>query len=332
VQPTIGDEPSATGYYSGLGNSFGLGINTDLSQFTLTRWLQAWQRGRDDIVVVFYDSHVLGLAREMHCFKNHDRLAFVPIDSCVAYNFGQLPGEPGYPDPQASLALAISHLETGSPAPRSVSAIDMYDPDSLTGTGTDFFEFDGTGNLTKTLLFDSEGPKFVPDACSTCHGGKRRGAVFSDGYFLPFMPSLYTFSSRAGYTLNDQLDKFATLNSGVPSFWGGRVDRFLFSASRTELAQGPTAPSGWRQQPGFFSNVLVPYCFGCHAVLPPGTLQFGTPADFVANAAKIRAAVCGQHTMPASSAAYRRFWSTGLQQLALNDVLPPPGSGEPTCR
>src|SRR6185436_15815345 len=195
-------------------------------------------------------------------------------------------------------------------------------------TGTDFLESDGAGNLTNTLVFDSEGPKFVPDGCSTCHGGRRTGAAYGSGSFLPFMPSLYTFSSQSGFTLNDQLDKFATLNSGLPRS-GSRADTFLFSTSRTELAQGPTAPAGWRLQPGFFGNVLVPYCFGCHAVLQPGTLQFGTQADFVANAGKIRAAVCGQHTMPASSAGYRRFWTTGLPQLALNDVLPPPGPGEP---
>lgn len=300
------------------------------------KWLKAWGYGKEEIIVVFYNSHLLGLAREMHCFKSQNNRAFAKINSCVVYTFGQLPGEPGYPDPQAALALAISHLETGSPLPRSISAMNMYDPDGLTTSGPHFFEFDGAGNITKTLEFDSEGPKFVPDACFTCHGR---------GHFLPFMPSLYTFSSRPGYTLNDQLEKFLDLNLGLPtsivvSFRNdGRADKFLFDGSRTdlagnlsELAQGPDVPSGWQRHPGFFKNVLVPYCFGCHAVLRPGTLQFRTHADFVANAARIRVAVCGQHTMPDSSAGYRRFWSTGLPALALNDVLPPPTAGEPTCQ
>ena len=333
MRPTVGDQARAFEYYAKAAQSFGVlfpdDAHRDISQLTLARWLGRWRIGQE-VVVVFYDSHLLGLAREMHCFKNNTGpKAFAVIDSCLVYNFGPLAGEAGYPDPTGALAQAISHLETGSPLPRSISAIDMYDPQSLVG-GTDFFEFDGLGNITTTLLFDSEGPKFVPNACDTCHGGRRGPSYFDTGYFLPFIPSLYTFSSRAGYTLNDQLDKFSELNGFMPSY--NRADYFLRTTSRQWLANGPEVPPGWKQAPGFFSNVLVPYCLGCHAALPTGTLQFFTQADFVANASRIRAAVCGQHTMPASAAAYFRFWSTGLQQLALNNVLPPPGPGEPTCQ
>jgi len=333
MRPAVGDQDSAFEYYAKAAQSFGVlfpdDAHRDLSQLTLARWLGRWRIGQE-VVVVFYDSHLLGLAREMHCFKNNTGpMAFAVIDSCLVYNFGPLAGEAGYPDPAGALAQAISHLETGSPLPRSISAIDMYDPQGLTA-GTDFFEFDGLGNITTTLSFDSEGPKFVPDACDTCHGGRRGPSYFFIGSFLPFIPSLYTFSSRAGYTLNDQLDEFSQLNNLTPHI--NRADYILRSTSRQELAQGPEVPPGWKQEPGFFSNVLVPYCLGCHTELPTGTLQFLTQADFVANASRIRAAVCGQHTMPASAPAYFRFWSTGIQQLALNDVLPPPGPGEPTCQ
>jgi hypothetical protein len=182
------------------------------------------------------------------------------------------------------------------------------------------------------IPLDSQGPKSVPHACLSCHGGRFDAStgMVQGASLLPLIPGDLTFSSPAvrassstgwpqGFQNTEEAirginelihrsnpsptikERIRTLYGGTPSNPTGGI-----GARANDLA----VPPGWSSQPGLYQKVIAPYCGSCHFA-QSGALSFGSYAQVVQVKQAIQRSVCADFTMPHSEILFRKFWNEG---------------------
>ena len=236
---------------------------------------------------------------------------------CYATAHGIPPGQPGFNDPQI-----ITRPGEGVGADFILSMVITKD-----ASGTVFLVFGKNGKytLSPTVKLDTEGPKLVPFACLSCHGGTYNPVTRKvDGAsFLPLDPGLLSFASpedQAGQEERIREINAMIVNSDRTSAVAAYL-RGLYGNAVSVAGTRATAdyvPQGWAPQAGFYRSVVRPYCATCH-LAAPSSWNFASWSNFEANAALIKAAVCNAHTMPHSELQYKAFWTKDTGPVYLPD-------------
>ncbi len=278
---------------------------------TLPLWGDQFQDAKE---AVYGNPLDLGVGRRAACAQEmkgppHPGLKTV----CYATAHGAIPGTPGFNDP-----ATITHPSGGVGADFILSMVIVKDP-----TGTVFLVFSGAGTLLTTVKLDTEGPKFVPFACISCHGGTYNATTRKvDGAsFLPLDPGLLSFASPADQSAQEE--KIRKINrmiydaqpgSAIASYLSGLYHGAIGNAGT--VAQPDYVPASWAQQAGFYRSVVRPHCAMCHLAAPP-SWNFASWGNFQQNAGLIHADVCAAHTMPHAEVPFKSFWlkDTGILYL-----------------
>ena len=299
----------------------------------------------------------LGLGRDVACwlFMPLSTTATVPTTVCVAGNHG-IPGSPKLPDGPSLSALAAStrfapiwvplvneptQYDRSNCAtwdhPASYSAIvisggNQYfltlkqtDPKDcsvppLTRAGFwDSWQTRKLWSLATSTTLDSEGPKFIPHACLSCHGGRfdpQSGKV-TGATLLPIDPGLVIFSAAPDANAAAQADLIRQLNAAVllsqPAPAVAEYVKGLYGGvpDRGAAAQQNYVPAAWSQQSELFLNVVKSNCLMCHLATPVA-VTFESADKFLQNSSAIYADVCTSHVMPNAEVPYQRTWTSTL--------------------
>ena len=250
--------------------------------------------------------------------------------TCYATAHGIVPGEPGFNDLNTItrpgegtgtdfiLGMVISKDPTGS-----TFLVVLRDSVTRGAEG----RVSWYGKLAERVSLDTEGQKYLPHACLSCHGGKYNTTTYKvDGAsFLPLDPDLLAFSSPA--EKGAQQEKMRKINAMIvtsaPTSAVAAYIRGLYGNSVSvpgTLAKVDYVPQGWSQQPGFYRSVVKQYCSTCHLAAPE-YLNFASWENFEQNKALIKAAVCNAHTMPHSELQYKAFWTKDTGPVYLPGLL-----------
>jgi hypothetical protein len=248
---------------------------------------------------------------------------------CYATAHGIPPGQPGFNDLQT-----ITHPGAGVGNDFILSMMITKD-----ATGSVFLVFSGADSyltewardvhytLSPTATLDTEGPKLVPFACLSCHGGKYNPVTRKvDGAsLLPLDPGLLAFASPGDQAAQEE--KIRKINQVIQNSDPGSAVaayiRGLYNGAFSQpgaRAQPDYVPAGWAPQAGFYRSIVRPYCTTCH-LAAPSQWNFASWGNFLSNAGLIRAAVCGAHTMPHSELQYKAFWTKDTGALYLPGLL-----------
>lgn len=290
----------------------------------LQRWLSMemplWgdpaQSGNE---AVYGNAVDLGVGRRAQCAQGvMNKPPYHLTTACYATAHGIPPGQTGFND-----LNTITHPEEGIGNDFILSMVISKDV-----TGSTFLVFlrppgkNTYGRLADKVALDSEGPKYLPHACLSCHGGTYNSTTRKvDGAsFLPLDPSLLEFASPAD--LAAQQENIRKVNEIIymsdPTTAVGAYIRGLYGSVAALSQPGTQAtpdyvPQGWAPQAGFYRSIVKPYCAMCHLAAPV-SWNFASWSNFQGNAALIKAVVCSAHTMPHSELQFKAFWTkdTGI--------------------
>jgi subtilisin-like proprotein convertase family protein len=184
VRDGAGSASDTAAYYASLSpNGFISG------QYTYDQW-KADFFGTAPTVTGFYrNKNELGFWREMTCSATMGR----GVGGCSVRNWQD-------------------STDPGSGRPNLGTVAMRVDRDGR----TQFFVFGPDGKLSPTVALDSEGPKFVPQVCTVCHGGEYRGAGSDPdlgAIFREFEPSL--LEKRPGITDAQAEQEWFALNQSI---------------------------------------------------------------------------------------------------------------------
>jgi hypothetical protein len=209
-----------------------------------------------------------------------------------------------------------------APDPTKANAgADLLQPDS-------YYDPDGWGwgwKISTTATFDTEGPKYTPNACLTCHGGTVNSqGVVTGASLLPIDPGLVALGGASQEPIR-ALNAIVAASGASPAvvsylngLYGGKV------ATPGTVAPTSYVPSAWSQQAELFQTVVKPDCLMCH-LATPAARSFGTAANFIQNKALIYADVCSAHVMPNAQVPYQHFWtaqgSLGATAVSLSGYM-----------
>lgn len=163
--------------------------------------------------------------------------------------------------------------------------------------------------LTDHVSFDSEGAKYPPQACLSCHGGKLTPGGVTGATLLPIDPGLiqpvYGFDPNAARKVNQAVMN-ASPSPAVAKYLTG-----LYGMD-ARVATGPGdpnyVPQSWKQQANVYNTAIKPHCMMCHLATPTN-LDFTVASNFFQNKDLIYAAVCSAHSMPHAESPYNAFWT-----------------------
>ncbi|MBS1118579.1 MAG: Glutamate synthase large chain [Deltaproteobacteria bacterium] len=147
----IGTEDGALAYYKSIIPGFDektLKVNGEV--YTEAKWEQEVFGSAATVGAFYQNSLDLGLWRDMVCTKTIGR----GVGGCRVRN---------WKDEAAKNDAQKGNLGTVT--------MDVS-PEGFTR----FYVFGPDGNLSTSAVLDSEGKKFIPELCTTCHGGKYAGA------------------------------------------------------------------------------------------------------------------------------------------------------------
>jgi hypothetical protein len=177
--------------------------------------------------------------------------------------------------------------------------------------------------LTTQLTFDSEGPKYPPNACLSCHGGKFDGTRVTGATLLPLDTGLLRIDDRSDAMATNFIQMNQAVMNHGPSL---AVKRYLtglyagFPGPNSGWGDLDYVPQGWKQQSDFYKTAVRPYCMMCH-LATPSNLDFSTYGSFAQNKDVINAEVCGGHTMPHAEYPFKQFWSKDTGPIFLPGYL-----------
>lgn len=265
----------------------------------------------------FADLNDLGLGRRVNC----EVLSATPrITMCWATSHGQLP-TPGQSPDGAALAAAGEGM-TGI---KSLNIILTAAQGSFFGTwepagpakGPGEPAFSDASSKRYLTALDSQGPKSVPNACLSCHGGRYDPTrqIVVGASLMPLIPAHLHFSSpQARANAEEQIRRInLIILESNPSPTVSAQIRALYNGTPETpgtRANDAAVPPGWASQPGLYRQVIAPYCGTCH-FSQTGLLHFGTFANLQFNKQRVQKAVCTDFSMPHSEQGFRRFWSEG---------------------
>jgi glucose/arabinose dehydrogenase len=257
-----GTAADTNAYYASIGAPAGL---------TLDQW-KAQRFGSAALKTAFYRNTMdLGFWREMSCTATLGR----GQGGCAVRNWKNPD------DPQKGVA--------------NLGTVTMdLSPEGFTR----FYVFGPTGVLQPFAILDSEGKKFAPQVCNTCHGGHYQGAGGSadvGAVFREFEPSL--FERRPGITQAQAEREWFDLNQairsantaihseaeGAPSGTDhakrgvlGYLDALYTQTSppvSRDVHDPAHLPASWQHggnpsldgtMQALFERAINPYCMGCH--------------------------------------------------------------------
>lgn len=175
------------------------------------------------------------------------------------------------------------------------------------------------GSLVTGAALDSQGRKGVPHACVSCHGGRfdaGTGKVIGAS-LLPLIPARYgrgRLSSAGDENPQEfvrRINQIILQSNPAPgivdqinAMYGGSPNTAGASASDAAV------PSGWRQQPGLYKQVIEPYCSSCHFA-QRGPMSFRSWGNLLQHKDAVQRTVCTDFTMPHSEILFRKFWTEG---------------------
>lgn len=182
--------------------------------------------------------------------------------------------------------------------------------------------------LALTTTFDSEGQKYPPFVCMSCHGGtfNAQDAKVTGSTLLPIDPARIIAKNDKFHLINK-----AILDTSPPPSVVRYLNGLYGGNARASATADPDfVPSGWRANADLYRNVVRPYCIACHLNTPQG-LDFSTEGGFRNHGALIVASVCGSHAMPHSEYQFKDFWTKDTGNIYLPGYLAAAmGGGE--CR
>lgn len=275
----------------------------------------------------------LGVGRRSFCAQVY-RTQQLPgmYTVCYAAAHGIAPGEPGFNDSTVItrpgegqgedflLSMVITKEPTGS-------VFMVFGPSEAKVSSQFAGTISGKYKLSPTVTLDTEGPKYVPHACLSCHGGKYNETTRKvDGAsFLPIDPGLQSFASEADKSMQQErirrINEIIAKSGSAPavvSYINGLYGNQVSLPGRTAIPD--FVPTGWQNQSGFYRTLVKPHCATCH-LAAPASWNFASWDNFKENAALIQVAVCKAHTMPHAELQYKAFWTKDTGPLYLPGLL-----------
>ncbi len=214
-----------------------------------------------------------------------------------------------------------------------------------TARGTSFLMFDearvnrpGVGAAEPKLVasttgtFDSQGRRFLPHVCLSCHGGRFDPATgqVTGASLLPLDPRGFWFVGGRSY----QEENVRGINQMVfasPSAPGVReyINRMYRGRQLILGAAVDDAyvPPEWSAEPAVYQQIYRPFCAGCHAA-QTGPLGFLSWADLLREKVRVKKAIC-EGTMPHSEVPFWKYW-TGSGTVSYSRTLLT-ALGYPSC-
>jgi hypothetical protein len=163
--------------------------------------------------------------------------------------------------------------------------------------------------LTDHVSFDSEGTKYPPNACLSCHSGKLTPNGVTGATLLPIDPGL--IKPVEGFDAGNARKVNQAVMGAAPSPAVARYLTGLYGID-PRISTGPAdsnyVPQGWKQQANVYNTAIKPHCAMCH-LAGPSNLDFTIPSNFYQNKDLIYAAVCSAHSMPHAEPPYKAFWT-----------------------
>lgn len=285
---------------------------------TLTAFLNKYQLN-DAPTLTYYNLGDLATGREIRC-KPQTTSAGTGV-ACTTFNYGIFGSEL-----VDSLDLAVKGRASGIGTGSFANVSMVYDPPITAPNAVKFMVYNAAGALQTEAQLDTRGDNAsIPNNCLNCHGSDSSYNAATrqvlGARFLPFDPSAFVFSDRAGMTRRDQEETMRTLNQtfllAAPSEALADTVRGWYGGAQNLLGTADTSvvPAAWqgRENAAVYRNVIATTCRGCHASRSDA-LAFATPEQFRARGAQIIAAICGSasdaaHAMPSAEASLVRFWS-----------------------
>ena len=287
-----------------------------LQHWVHTYDLPLWRDSAQILAVeaVYGNAVDLGVGRRAQCAVSHDAPPHT-ITTCYATAHGIVPGQPGFNN-----LNTITHPGEGIGDDFILSMVISKD---LTGTTFLVFLRDSVlsyGKLAQKVSLDTEGPKFVPQVCMSCHGGKYNPTTRKvDGAsFLPLDPGLLGVRVAGQRDAGREHSRHRHDDRQLCSDVGRRdvYSRPLWKRCRhtRHAREGGLCAAGLGAANRFYRSVVKPYCATCHLTAPE-SWNFASWSNFQDNAALIRAAVCSAHTMPHAELQYKAFWTKATAGL-----------------
>ncbi len=202
----------------------------------------------------------------------------------------------------------------------------IYNPPITAPNAVQFIVYNGAGNLQDFAQLDAVGNNTaVPQNCLNCHGGQ---ATFNAETFqvngaqwLQLDPLAMDFVQAPGITFADQQNAIFQMEQLTQEAAPTTTTKQLLAGEWTN--EGGTAlfnanfvPGAWntnQRDANLYQQAIAPFCRGCHSAITDNTagLTFQTPADFVANSAKVVNEICGAGPsgMPVAQASGTRFFN-----------------------
>lgn len=271
----------------------------------------------------------LGVGRRAACAQEVKGDPYPGLKTvCYATAHGPVPGSAGFNDPNT-----ISHPGEGVGPDFILSMVIVKEP-----IGTTFLVLSNAGDFTllPTVKLDTEGPKIVPFACISCHGGTYNPSTrrVDGASFLPLDPGLLSFASASEQSAQEE--KIRKINRMIHDAQPGTaiaqyLNGLYHGAIGTvgTVSQPDYVPASWAPQAGFYRQVVRPYCAMCHLAGPP-SWNFASWQNFEDNSALIYADVCVAHTMPHAEVPFKSFWTKQTGVLYLPGLLAA-AIGKPSC-
>jgi hypothetical protein len=241
--------------------------------YTLAQWKTDNQSGQTVVTSLYRNTNDLGFWRDMNCTQTLGR----GTGGCYVTNYRN----------EGDKAAGAANLGTVA---MNVSSAGV----------TRFYAFGPDGTISPSVALDSEGPKFLPRVCDTCHGGSYNGASSDMGsVFREFEPSLLQKPANVdAATLADQLfalnqsARTATLAVRGKAEGGpflvdkAKASQVAYIDSIYSQSQPPVAranddafhlPPSWNRPDDpngaliktLFTEFVNPSCMGCHRLTPP---------------------------------------------------------------
>ncbi len=304
----------------------------------------------------YYGNHGdLGIGRSMHCSHhtslNEDDSAYT---ACYVNNYGPIDelGNPNFGTDATDGNLYLNGVRPAATVAMWTNFDGVDDP-------VTFAVYNADGNLSPNAALDNTRHNTaVPNNCMTCHNGS--GSFFAvhnpkkcvedvvhgvfcpriegmtNGTFLPFDPSAFSFIDQPGYRKEDLEESFRQLNAiiatgyyvgenlppAVSDFLTGSYGGFAGLTRPGTVMNLDYVPAGWLQTPAqkrIYQKVIKPYCRACHMSQIPasGGVNFLKADDADALRALLIADVCVTHRMPHAEQSLINFWTSGARAEVL---------------
>jgi hypothetical protein len=296
----------------------------------------------NEVTATYFNDGDLGLGREMHCRALGAGVA------CYVTNYSGTAGQAVFNGNVTTILNdAINHQN-------SFATVAMV----YSGGNTNFVVYNAAGNQNLRAQLDSTGVhQSIPNNCLTCHG------IFSNynssthsvsgAKFLAFDPFAFLYSTQAGYTLNDQQEKFRQLNALVkqtgPTPGISQLIDGLYAPNAVTtagaIASDTYVPPGWNQNSnsvvdvGEYLGFIKPGCRTCHSSSSVPAYDFLESDDFTgALIPTIRQLVCGKtsgtsrgHVMPQAERTSKKLWASGGRSYLMTGFAVSPPDGLEAC-